>query len=118
MVYFASVGHQVALLALIANLVTRWRYLYQLQIGPPDGATCISCKLGGATSIGSKVGHHVGYGDTCISDKFGHQVASLALPWIVLLALSVGIELVSSSARVTSIKSTKALALGENRTHR
>ena len=40
--------------ALVANLATRWRHLHKLQICPPDGATCISC-------------------------KFGHQVAQLAL---------------------------------------
>ena len=35
-------GHQVAPLALFANLTTRWRHLHELQIWPPDGATCIS----------------------------------------------------------------------------
>ena len=46
-----------------------------------------------------------------ISSNFGHQMAPLALvpilatlPWIALLALSVSIELVSSSARVNSVK--------------
>ena len=55
----------------------------------------------------------------CICSKFGHQVAPLALVpnlatladvpncttslWIALLALSVSIEFVSSSARVTSV---------------
>ena len=40
---------------------------------------------------------------------FVHQVAPLALslPGIVLLALSASIELVSSSARVASVKSAK-----------
>ena len=33
------------------------------------------------------------------------------LPWIVLLTLSVSIELVSSSARVTSVKFHKRLSL-------
>ena len=33
------------------------------------------------------------------------------LPWIALLALSVSVELVSSSARVTSVKSQQALSL-------
>ena len=33
------------------------------------------------------------------------------LPWIALLALSVSIELVSSSARVTSVKSAKRLGV-------
>ena len=44
----------MAPLALVANLATRWRHLHYLQIWPPDGATCISC-------------------------KFGHQMAPLAL---------------------------------------
>ena len=35
----------------------------------------------------------------------------LTLPWIVLLALSVSIELLSSSARVTSVKFHKPLSL-------
>ena len=34
-----------------------------------------------------------------------------SLPWISLLAISVSIELVSSSARVTSVKSAKPLSL-------
>ena len=76
---------------------------------------------------------------TCISCIFGHQVAQLGLvqhlvirwrhlhclqswppgcvtciatlPWIALLALSVSIELVSSSARVTSVKSQQGVSL-------
>ena len=42
-------------LASVAKLATRWRHLHQLQLWPPDGTTCISC-------------------------KFSHQVESLALP--------------------------------------
>ena len=68
----------MALLALIANLTTRWRYLHQMQILPPDGATCIA-----------------------------------TLPRIALLTSSVGIELISSSARVTSVKSAKGLRLSQ-----
>ena len=53
-------------------------------------------------------------GDTCRCNKFGHQVAShalsvLTLPWISLLALSVSIELVSSSAWVTSVKGQQGI---------
>ena len=40
-------------------------------------------------------------GATCIA----------TLPWIALLALSVSIELVSSSARVTSVKSAKGVVV-------
>ena len=90
---FAHFGHQMELFALIANL-----------------ATCILLQIG----------------TTCIGSKFGHEVAPLALvlklatrlhqciatlPWIALLALSVGIELVSSLARVTSVKSSQSLGL-------
>ena len=42
---------------------------------------------------------------------FGHQVApgGTTLPMIALLASSVGIELLSLSARVTSVKSSKRI---------
>ena len=50
-----------------------------------------------------------------ISYKFGHHVASLALPWIALLVMvsAVIIELVSSAARVTSVKSGKGGSLND-----
>ena len=65
-------GQQMALLALVINFATKWRYLYWFQSWPPVCTTCI-----------------------------------VTLPWIAILALSVSIELVSSSARVTSVKSQK-----------
>ena len=85
----------MAPLPLIPNLVTRWCHLNWFQIWSPDGITCIS-------------------------SKFGHQMAPLALvtiatlPWIVLLTLSVSIELVSSSARVTSVKFQQRLSLTQS----
>ena len=55
--------HQMAPIALVANLPTRWRTLHWLQTWPPDGTTWISYNFG----------HHmVGY-------KFDHQMAPLAL---------------------------------------
>ena len=36
----------MAPLALVANLPTRWRHLYSSQMWPPDGAFCIFCKFG------------------------------------------------------------------------
>ena len=51
-------------LALITMLATRWSYMHWLQIWPPGGATCISCKLG----------HH---NLQCIGSKFGHEVVPL-----------------------------------------
>ena len=63
----SNFGHQVALLALVTNLTTRWRNLHQLQNCQPDGATCIS----------SKFGHQMAA--TGIGCKFGHQMAPLAL---------------------------------------
>ena len=47
--------HQVAPLALVPCLVTRWRYLHWFQNCPPGSTTCITY-------------------------QFGHQVAPLALP--------------------------------------
>ena len=58
----SNFGHQVALLAVVENLASRWHYLYSckcgqqfvllapsglhlFQIRPPDGATCISYKF-------------------------------------------------------------------------
>ena len=49
------------------------------------------------------------------SPGFVTDIATL-LSWIVLLALLVGIELVSSSSRVTSVKSAKPLLVTEGRT--
>ena len=66
----------------------------------------------------------------CISYKFGHQmappqlVANLSirwhyiLPWNDLLAFSVGIEFVSSSAKVRSVKSAKVKFQTDIGTHR
>ena len=39
-------GHQMAPLALVANMATRWRHLHRLQIWAPDGDTCIICQFG------------------------------------------------------------------------
>ena len=53
LLYSISVGsycsckfdHQMAPLALVAKLATRWRHLHELQIWPQDGTTCISCNI-------------------------------------------------------------------------
>ena len=105
---FAHFGHQMELLALIANLATRRHHLHQLQIGSPSGTTC----------IGSKFGHQLAPFALLpkLATRLHHCIATL--PWIALLALSVSIELVSSSARVTSVKSTKGLLLSDIRTQR
>merc|ERR1712051_864915 len=39
-------GHQMAPLALVANLATRWHHLHQLQIWSPSGTTCFGSKFG------------------------------------------------------------------------
>ena len=41
-----ELGNKIAPLTLVAYLATRWRQLHYLQIWPPDGTTCISCKYG------------------------------------------------------------------------
>ena len=129
---FSTIGHQMVPLALVKILATRWRHLHWLQMWSPGGTTCISCKF-----------YQLGEAP-CISCKSGHQVAPLALvqnlvfrwrhfdcvqcwppgcitciatlPWIALLALSVSIELMSSSARVTSVKSQKGHSLTQFQT--
>ena len=100
---FAHFGHQMELLALIANLATRRHHLHQLQIRSPSGTTC----------IGSKFGHQLAPFALLpkLATRLHHCIATL--PWIALLALSVSIELVSSSARVTSVKSYKPLVVSD-----
>ena len=40
-----NIGHHVAPLALVANLVTRWHHLHKMQIWPTGRASCINCKF-------------------------------------------------------------------------
>ena len=84
-------SYQVAPIALFTNIATRWCHLhwFQFRAGPPGGATCITFKF---LPLGS---------DICIA----------SLPMIVLLVSSVGIELLSSSPRVTSVKSHKHVSV-------
>ena len=46
-----------------------------------------------------------------LNPRGGWDLLFRTLPWIALLALSVSIELVSSSARVISVKSAKGLGV-------
>ena len=99
---------------LIFNVCQREITIYSLF-----GSPC-SCKFGHQMAPLALVANWATI--ICIVSKFGHQVAPLALvlklatrlhhciatfSWIARLALSVGIELLSSSARVTSVKSAK-----------
>ena len=111
-------------MALVQNFVISWRHLHCFPSWPPDCITCIATKW-----------RHL------LSWKFGKQMAQLGLvqnlviwwhhlhclqswppgcvtciatlPWIALLALSVGIELVSSLARVTSVKFQQGVAVSD-----
>ena len=99
-------SNNVTPLALVAYLATRWRHLQKLQIWSPDGATCICCKFDHQMAqLAQKLvirWHHL----HCLQSWPPGCITWIAtLPWIVLLALSVNIELVSSSARITSVKS-------------
>ena len=89
-----------------ASYTTWWPTLQTMLMVPPDDTTC----------IGSKFGHQVAPSAlfATLVTRLHHCFATL--PWIVPLALSVGIALVSSSARVTSVKSQQ-VAL-ETQTHR
>ena len=66
-------------------------------MAPPDGATCIDIKFGYPAVVLASLD-----GATSISYKFGHQMAPLAI---------VNIELVSLSARVTSVKFQQGVLL-------
>ena len=117
-VTWTKFGNNMAPLALFANLATRWSHLHMLQIWPPDGTTCISCKFGHQMALVQNLvisWRHL----HCFQSWPPDCVTCIAtLPWIALLALSASIELVSSSARVTSVKSTKGLSLTDIRTQR
>ena len=112
-------GHKMVPLALVPHLATRWHHLHYLQIWPPDGTTCISCKFGHQMAQLGLVQNlvirwrHLHCLQSCPP---GCITCIATLPWIALLALSVSIELVSSSARVTSVKSTQGLSLTHWRT--
>ena len=88
----------MAPLALIANLATRWLHLHELQIWPTDGAAW----------IGSTSGHQM---PPFTAPGWVRCIATL--PGIARLTLSVGIELVSSSARVTSVKSQQGVSVSQ-----
>ena len=104
------------LLALVPILTIWWRQLYQFQFWPPDSTTCTSCRFGQqlgllelVTSLATKC---------CHLDQFqfwppGGATCIATLPRIALLASSAGVELPSSSARVTSVKSAKPLGGSE-----
>ena len=73
------------------NLTTSWRHLHYLQIWPPDGATCISCKFGHlhwrriwslVANLATKFKIWSSGGATCIGSNVvhRHQVGSHALP--------------------------------------
>ena len=93
-----------------------WRHL--LQFWPPS---CCSCRLGQqlallelVTSLATK---------WCLLHKFhcwppDGATCIATLPMITLSTSSVGIELLSSSARVTSVKFQKPLGVRETWTHR
>ena len=79
-------------LALVPNLATKWHHLHQLQIWPPDCATCISCKFDhqmAPLALVAKLAtrwrhlHELQIwpqdGTTCISCNIDHQMAPLAL---------------------------------------
>ena len=114
-------AQQMASLALLANLATKWRHLHQLQIWPPDGTTCISCKFGQQIAQHRLVQnlvvwwHHL----HCLQSWPPGCVTCIdILPCIALLALSVSIDLVSSPARVNSVKFQKGVGVCDIRNQR
>ena len=98
-------GHQVALLALVVNLASRcqmalFAFLVNLANFLHHQVYTYVTLLDLVTILATRW-RYLHYlqvwppgGASCIA----------ILPWIALLAVSVGIELVSSSARVTSVK--------------
>ena len=118
----------------------QWNFLNWLQSWQLDGTTCIGSKIwppDGPNCTSYKFYHQivpfalVANLSIYIGYKFCHQMALLelvqnfttrltgwvtcisTLPWIALLALSVSIDLLSPSARVTSVKFQKPLSVSD-----
>ena len=104
----SNVGHQVALLALFVNVANSWCSLHN-QVAPLELVTNIATRW----CIGSATRWRYFY-----YLQVFHQVAPLALPLptYVLLPSSVGIELLSSSVGVKSVKSAKCRETWTHRT--
>ena len=87
---------------------------FNFQNWPLGGATYISCKFDQQVGLLASVAN-LAIRWPCLHQLQiwppGGATCIATLPWIALLASSVCIELVSSSARVTSVKSTKCLSL-------
>ena len=127
-IHSCKFGHQMAPLALVTKLAARWLYLHWLHIWPPHCTTWTSYKV-------DHKWHNLHLllpeSSSWIGCKSGHQMALLALvknlttrltgwvtciatlPWIVLLALSVSIGLVSPSAGFTSVKFQKGVGVSD-----
>ena len=85
---------------------------FNFQNWPLGGATYISCKFDQQVGLLASVAN-LAIRWPCLHPLQiwppGGATCIATLPWIALLASSVCIELVSSSARVTSVKSQKGL---------
>ena len=86
----------MAPLALVTNLLSRLSHLHC--------HIALDCPIGIITKW-----HNLHWSPGCIT-------CIATLPWIALFTLSVSIELVSSSARGTSVKSAKGLSVTDGRT--
>ena len=96
----------MAPLALVPKFATRLRCLHCFQSWPPGCITALP------HCLELPYWHY-----QLVLSWYLHQPSTLAnfqtLPWIALLAFSVSIELVSSSARFTSVKSYKRLGVSD-----
>ena len=121
----------MAPLALVLNLTTRELHLNWFQIWPPDGANCTGYKFYhqiAPLALLANLAPVTLFVNFATRWHFLHwfeiwqpgwlDESHATLPWIALLALSVSIDLVSSSAGVTSVKFQKGQWVSENRTHR
>ena len=74
--------------------------------------------LGTGVCLSATPRHFWNFGRTCISCKVDHQMTSLVLPWIALLASSVGTELVSAIVSTISFSDRQTNRQTDIRTHR
>ena len=86
----------------VENLATKWHHLHLFKIWSSDGVTC----------IGSKVGHQVAtFTDVAnLATRLRHNALDCPIGIVSLTnSLTNSNELVSSSARVTSVKFHKGI---------
>ena len=92
----------------VPNLTTRKHHLNWFQIWPPNGNTCIGSRFANFATRWHYLHCLV---QNLITRLTGWVTCIATLPWIALLVVWVSIDLISPSARDTSVKFQQGLGL-------